>query len=63
MKPDYKAAVFILLGQSNAVGHGLPMDEQDKISVPLKTFLVCIEEIINPSPTNDSLGADIPAQA
>ena len=36
MKPDYKAAVLILLGQSNAVGHGLPMDEQDKISVPLK---------------------------
>ena len=26
-----KAAVFILLGQSNAVGHGLPMAEEDKI--------------------------------
>jgi len=30
-----KAAVFILLGQSNAVGHGLPMDEQDKLLSPL----------------------------
>ena len=31
-----KAAVFILLGQSNAVGHGVPMDERDKIHTPLK---------------------------
>ncbi len=31
-----KAAVFILLGQSNAVGHGVPMKEQDKIKTPLK---------------------------
>lgn len=31
-----KAAVFILLGQSNAVGHGLPMREEDKIITPLK---------------------------
>lgn len=30
-----KAAVFILLGQSNAVGHGVPMQEQDKILSPL----------------------------
>ena len=30
-----KAAVFILLGQSNAVGHQLPMEEQDKILTPL----------------------------
>ncbi len=30
------AVVFILLGQSNAVGHKLPMDEQDKILIPLK---------------------------
>ena len=36
MRSDKKAAVLILLGQSNAVGHGLPMDEQDMISVPLK---------------------------
>ena len=31
-----KAAVFILLGQSNAVGHGLPMREEDIIKTPLK---------------------------
>ncbi len=31
-----KAAVFILLGQSNAVGHGVPMQEEDKITAPLK---------------------------
>lgn len=31
-----KAAVFILLGQSNAVGHGVPMKEEDKIQKPLK---------------------------
>lgn len=31
-----KAAVFILLGQSNAVGHGVPMKECDIISEPLK---------------------------
>lgn len=31
-----KAAVFILLGQSNAVGHGVPMAEEDIISTPLK---------------------------
>lgn len=30
-----KAAVFILLGQSNAVGHGIPMREQDMIRAPL----------------------------
>ena len=28
-----KNAVFILLGQSNAVGHNLPMREQDKLIV------------------------------
>lgn len=31
-----KAAVFILLGQSNAVGHGIPMREEDAIRTPLK---------------------------
>ncbi len=31
-----KAAVFILLGQSNAVGHNLPMEEQDKILTPMR---------------------------
>lgn len=30
------AAVFILLGQSNAVGHAVPMSEEDKIKIPLK---------------------------
>ena len=30
------AAVFILLGQSNATGHAVPMAEKDKITVPLK---------------------------
>ena len=33
---EKKAAVFMLLGQSNAVGHGVPMEEKDIISVPLK---------------------------
>ncbi len=31
-----KNAVFILLGQSNAVGHGLPMREEDRIRTPLR---------------------------
>ena len=31
-----KAAVFIILGQSNAVGHGIPMEEADIIQEPLK---------------------------
>lgn len=31
-----KAAVFILLGQSNAVGHKVPMKDVDIIDVPLK---------------------------
>jgi len=31
-----KAAVFIILGQSNAVGHGIPMTEEDVIKTPLK---------------------------
>ena len=31
-----KAAVFILLGQSNAVGHGIPMEPADIIAEPLK---------------------------
>lgn len=36
MYRNKKAAVFILLGQSNAVGHDLPMKENDKIIKPLK---------------------------
>ncbi len=35
MRKDNEAVVFILLGQSNAVGHELPMEEQDKIKNPL----------------------------
>ena len=31
-----RAAVFVLLGQSNAVGHAIPMEETDKICTPLK---------------------------
>ena len=31
-----KNAVFIMLGQSNAVGHNLPMREQDKLLTPIK---------------------------
>lgn len=31
-----KAAVIIFLGQSNAVGHGIPMEEKDVINTPLK---------------------------
>ena len=33
---NQKAAIFIILGQSNAVGHGIPMQEEDKILTPLK---------------------------
>lgn len=33
---DKKAAVFIILGQSNAVGHGIPMEQKDYITAPLK---------------------------
>ena len=30
-----KKAVFILLGQSNATGHGIPMEPQDRLETPL----------------------------
>ena len=33
---DKKCQVFILFGQSQAVGHGIPMQEKDKIKKPLK---------------------------
>ena len=36
MNKKTDATVFILLGQSNAVGHALPMREEDKITVPMK---------------------------
>ncbi len=35
MSTASKAAVFLLLGQSNAVGHGLPMRKEDRIETPL----------------------------
>ncbi len=42
MNSSKKAAVFVLLGQSNAVGHSLPMLEEDKIKVPMKNvFGLC----------------------
>ena len=31
-----KCAVFVLLGQSNAVGHGVPMKAEDRIERPMK---------------------------
>ncbi|MBQ8164027.1 MAG: hypothetical protein IJZ93_06675 [Clostridia bacterium] len=31
-----KVAIFMLFGQSNATGHGVPMEEKDIISTPLK---------------------------
>lgn len=49
-----KAAVFILLGQSNAVGHAIPMAEEDIISTPLKNvYGLCREK--NQSFENDRL--------
>ena len=36
MQYNNKATVFILLGQSNAVGHGIPMREEDKIIEPME---------------------------
>ena len=49
-----KAAVFILLGQSNAVGHDLPMREEDKITVPLK-YVFKADRAENQSLCSDSL--------
>lgn len=36
MASQKRAAVFLLFGQSNAVGHRLPMREEDKIITPLR---------------------------
>ena len=36
MQKKNKCAVFILLGQSNAVGHGVPMKDEDKVLLPMK---------------------------
>ena len=44
MQHNNKAAVFILFGQSNAVGHGIPMREEDKIIKPMENvFGLCRE--------------------
>lgn len=49
-----KAAVFILLGQSNATGHNLPMAEEDKILAPLGNVFGLSREM-NQSFDNTSL--------
>lgn len=42
MQYNNKATVFILLGQSNAVGHGISMREEDKVIKPMKNvFGLC----------------------
>ena len=40
-----KAAIFVLLGQSNAVGHGILMEEKDKITVPMKNVFGLSREL------------------
>jgi len=47
-------AVFILLGQSNAVGHGIPMKEEGRITEPLKNVFGLNREM-NQSFENDNL--------
>ena len=37
MKSEKKCAVFIMLGQSNAVGHGVPMKAEDVVFEPMKS--------------------------
>lgn len=49
-----KAAVFILLGQSNAVGYGIFMTEEDKIKEPLKNVFG-LNRTPNQSFDNDKL--------
>ena len=46
-----KIAIFMLFGQSNAVGHAMPMDEADIISEPLKNVFGLNRE---PNQTFDS---------
>ena len=38
--PEKTSAVFIILGQSNAVGHGIPLKKEDIITEPLKNVYV-----------------------
>lgn len=40
-----KAVVFMLFGQSNAVGHGVPMNDNDKITSPLKNVFGLSREL------------------
>ena len=54
MKLSEKAAVFILLGQSNAVGHGIPMEDKDKIGEPLSNVFG-LTRMLNQSYDNDKL--------
>ncbi len=49
-----KAAVFIILGQSNAVGHGIPMAEEDKIKTPLRNVFG-LSRALNQSFEGDTL--------
>lgn len=49
-----KAAVFIMLGQSNAVGHGTPMASEDIVSTPMKNVFG-LHRDFNQSFTNTEL--------
>ncbi len=49
-----KAALFVLLGQSNAVGHGIPMEEKDYITTPM-THVFGLDRKDNQSFDNDAL--------
>ncbi len=40
-----RAVVFMLFGQSNAVGHAVPMTEEDRITVPLKNVFGLSREL------------------
>ena len=40
-----RAVVFMLFGQSNAVGHGIPMKDEDRITVPLKNVFGLSREL------------------
>jgi len=49
-----KIAVFVLLGQSNAVGHGTPMTEAEKIKTPLRNVFG-LSRTLNQSFDNNEL--------
>ena len=40
-----RAVVFMLFGQSNAVGHAIPMEESDKITIPLENVFGLSREL------------------